>query len=236
MNLIRILAVSVTMLLSACGGGGDDLPSNNSQQSAEGIWSGDVKIDNVQGKALGMVLSDGRYFFRYGASSYDNLAFGKASVSGSNISSNDLKLFVSANNRVSNASFSGTVTTNSKLNLNFSNASNAASGTGSLDFNNAYNNPSDLDIISGLYKTPNDTYVVQKNGIFEGTLEGKQITGQIKTINKSKNLYNIVFNYNNQEYSGAATYGVTGTKQLFFIAISNPDGNVAWASDAPTKQ
>ena len=96
------LAVLTVFFLSGCGGGGEDLSANmdgsadgssggtTTNQSAEGLWSGDlVSSSGKKMQSIGVILSNKEYFFATG-DNYTSLIVGSGTTTGNNFQSSTL--------------------------------------------------------------------------------------------------------------------------------------------------
>jgi hypothetical protein len=252
-----ILILAVTASLAACGGGGGGGSTSSVQQSAEGIWVGSTSSSsgNVI-PSIGLVLDTGEYFFGTGTD-YSGITFGTLTVSGSTVSSTNMKDYSPQLNALINGSFTGTVTSGSTMSVNISEVYNGTTytGTGSFTFDPKYNEQSSLATIAGRYVHPNAfggayNYTVDANGVLSGATTKCTISGQLSLRNSSKNVYNLSLTTRNapgqtcpagqQTLSGAATYAVMPNRtarSLVLIALSSIGNSYYnWATLAGERQ
>ncbi|WP_146100108.1 hypothetical protein [Limnohabitans sp. TS-CS-82] len=256
MHALKFLALFSTCTLVACGGGGgggSGTPAT--QQSAEGVWVGTTTSSSgTTTPAIGLVLDSGEYFFGSG-SDYSGVTFGNASVSGSTITSSNMRDYYPSLGLVS-GTFTGSVTTGSSMNVNISETVNgtAYTGTGSLTFDPTYNEPSSLATIAGTYISPSAftnsyTYTVDANGVLTGASTSCTFAGQLTVRNSAKNIYNLSLTTGStpghvcapgaRTLQGAATYVVMpgrSRRALVLIGMASASSTYYWVTAAGEKQ
>jgi len=203
------LAFFLATALVGCGGSGEDLSSSfnadgtgggsggSSNQSAEGLWSGEIKKTGATDAmpSAGIVLSSGDYYFATGTN-YTSLIVGKGSTSGSTFTSDKA---YNPDNSVGfiEGTISGTVTTKSKLNPELKDTSKTLVASGALNYLSSYTNTPALNLLYGFNYTStadsnkNFTFKPEKNGGFSFTDEICIYSGTLSTINGSKNYYSM---------------------------------------------
>lgn len=255
-NFLSILLV-VTGTLAGCGGGGGGGGGGGtdiqvSQQSAEGIWVGSTTSSNgVTSPAMGLILDTGEYFFATG-SDYSGVVFGNATISGNKITSSNMKDYVPNLSSLLNGSLTGTVKTQSSLNVNVTEYFNGVTytGTGTFSFDSQYSESSSLAKITGSYASPNAfsnqyTYSVDASGVLSGQTAKCTISGQISVKNASKNIYGLTLTTSNRgantceigtrTLTGVATYAVLPNRTqraLALVAITNSGNTYYWFTAA----
>jgi hypothetical protein len=202
MKIFNIYVACFCLTLAACGGGGDDLSSN--QQAADGLWDGEVTAsDGSKTLASGLILDDGRYFF-ITKDSDNNITYvsGNSSVSGSTISSNNLLEYYPSIQEFIPGSFTGTVSSNSTLSLTISESykGKTESAIGKFAFNSQYNESSSINKIAGSYAGNGFTFLIESSGKFTVDITNENsctISGEITLRNPNKNVYSVRMYPNN---------------------------------------
>lgn len=256
MQRLKLFAIALATVLTACGGGGGGGGSPTTQQSAEGIWVGSTTSNSGStSPAIGLILDTGEYFFGTG-SDYSGVSFGSATMSGATISSTNMKDYYPSLNALVNGTFTGTVATGSSLSVNISEVYSGTTytGTGSFTFDTRYNEPSSLATIAGTYVSPNVfsssyTYTVDANGVLTGTSAKCTFNGQLSVRNSAKNIYNLSLTTANaagqtcpagaRTLQGAATYTVMPNRtarSLVLITLASSGGYYYWVTAAGEKQ
>jgi len=241
MKIFNIYVACFCLTLAACGGGGDDLSSN--QQAADGLWVGRVTFDDFsESTAIGLIRDDGKFFFGYGAN-YSYVAFGTSKVVGSTISSNDLLDYYPNANKLYAGTFTGKVTTGSTLSINFSETLDGKTfkGTGNFAFDPQYLEPASLQTIAGTYQGTNSSnyYKVDSSGKLSGLFANCSLDGQILVRNNSKNIYDLNLSLCGKNYAGAATYVVmpgATKKSLVLIGMNISNNYYSWVTAAGERQ
>ena len=234
MNLVRISIFCVCLALAACGGGGDDLSSN--QQVADGIWDGEVTAsDGSKTQASGLILDDGRYFFISQDSDTATYVFGNSSVSGSTISSSNLLDYYPSIKQFIPGSFTGTVSSYSTLSLTISESyrGKTQSGIGKFAFNSQYNESSSINKIAGSYAGNGFTFLIEPSGKFTVTITNScTFLGEITLRNPNKNVYSVNMYPNNcgvlasHPLSGAASLIKNSSNGKYYLhLIGNGSSN-----------
>jgi hypothetical protein len=257
MRTLKLLALAISIFLTACGGGGGggDTPAAT-VTSAEGVWVGSTTSSTgTTTPAIGLILDSGEYFFGTGTD-YSGVSFGKASISGSTITSSDMRDYYPTLNALVPGTFTGSVTTGSSLSVNVSETYNgtAYTGTGSFTFDTTYNEPSSLATIYGTYVSPNAfsnsyTYTVDANGVLSGSSTNCTFAGQVTVRNSAKNIYNLSITTGDttghtcalgvRTLTGAATYVVMPgrtRRSLVLIALTKANNYYYWVTAAGEKQ
>ena len=256
MRAFKLLALAMSLLLTACGGGGGGGGGTPpTQQSAEGVWVGSTTSSSGTSPAIGLILDTGEYFFGTG-SDYSGVSFGTASVSGATITSSNMQDYYPSLSSLVSGSFTGTVTTNSSMSVNVSEVYNGTTytGTGSFTFDATYNEPSSLATIAGTYVSPNAfgssyTYTVDANGVLTGSSTNCSFAGQLTIRNSAKNIYNLSLTTGNtaghtcavgaRTLQGAATYVVMPgrtRRALVLIGLTHVNNYYYWVTGAGEKQ
>lgn len=256
MQKISSLVLLASMVLTACGGGGGGGGGTVTQQSAEGIWVGSTTSSSgTTTPAIGLVLDTGEYFFGTG-SDYSGVSFGTASVSGSTITSSNMRDYYPSLSALVSGSFTGSVTTGSSMSVNVSEVYSGTTytGTGNFTFDTKYNEPSSLVTIAGTYVSPNVfgtsyTYTVDANGVLTGSSTNCTFAGQLSIRNSSKNVYNLSLTTGNaaghtcavgaRTLQGAATYTVMPnrtSRALVLITLASANNYYYWVTAAGEKQ
>jgi hypothetical protein len=256
MNFLKFVCFVSLISLTACGGGGSANAGDTAQQSALGIWIGTTSSSyGTTSPAIGIVLDSGEYFFATG-SDYSGVAFGKASLSGSAFSSDNLKNYDPSLGTVVNGFFTGTVSTGSSMSLKLSETYQGITYllTGNFTFDSKYNEPSALATITGTYVSPTTfgntyTYTVDGNGVLTGSSAKCTFNGQITIRNSTKNVYNLALTTGNaagqtcpagaRTLLGVATYIVMpnrNARSLVLITATNSGGNYYWVTAAGERQ
>lgn len=256
MRIANLLFFVFSITLTACGGGGGGGDNSTTQQSAEGIWVGSTTSSSgANTPAIGLILDSGEYFFGTGTD-YSGVSFGTASVTGSTITSSDMRDYYTSLNALVQGTFTGSVSTGSSMSVNFSETYNgtAYTGTGSFTFDTTYNEPSALSTIAGTYASPNAfsnsyTYTVDTNGVLTGASTNCTFAGQLTVRNSAKNIYNLSLTTSNaaghtcavgaRTLQGAATYIVMPgrtRRALVLISLASANSYYYWVTAAGEKQ
>ena len=203
------LAFFLATALVGCGGSGEGLSSSfnadgtgggsgvTTNQSAEGLWSGEIKKTGASNgmPSAGIVLSSGDYFFATGTN-YTSLIVGKGSTYGSTFTSTN------AYNPDKSVGFiegtiSGAVTTKNQLKPELKKSTSETVATGVLNYLSSYTNTPSLNLLYGFKYTStadsnkNFTFKREKNGWFSFTDEICTYSGTLSTINGSRNYYSM---------------------------------------------
>ena len=255
MRILNLLALFISIALTACGGGGGG-GGPTTQQSAEGVWIGSTTSSaGTTTPAIGLILDSGEYFFGTG-SDYSGVSFGTASVSGSTITSSNMRDYYPSLNTLVSGTFTGSVSTGSSMNVNVSETYNgtAYTGTGNFTFDTTYNEPSALSTIAGTYISPNAfsnsyTYTVDANGVLTGSSTNCTFAGQLTVRNSAKNIYNLSLTTGDtaghtcalgaRTLQGAATYLVMPgrtRRALVLIGLTTANSYYYWVTAAGEKQ
>ncbi len=255
MRTLKLLAFVMSLALTACGGGGGG-GTPVTQQSGEGVWVGSTTSSTgTTTPAIGLILDTGEYFFGTG-SDYSGVSFGTASVSGSTITSSNMRDYYPSLNALVSGTFTGSVSTGSAMNVNVSETYNgtAYTGTGNFTFDTTYNEPSALATIAGTYVSPNAfsnsyTYTVDANGVLIGSSTNCTFAGQLTVRNSAKNIYNLSLTTGNaaghtcavgaRTLIGAATYVVMPgrtRRALVLISLASASNYYYWVTAAGEKQ
>jgi len=255
MRTLNLLALVMSVALTACGGGGGG-GTPVAQQSAEGVWVGSTTSSSgTTTPAIGLILDTGEYFFGTG-SDYSGVSFGTASVSGATVSSSNMRDYYPSLGSLVSGSFTGSVTTNSTLSVNVSEVYSGTTytGTGNFTFDSSYNEPSSLATIAGTYVSPNAfgtsyTYAVDANGVLTGSSTNCTFAGQLTVRNSAKNIYNLSLTTGNaaghtcavgaRTLQGAATYVVMPgrtRRALVLISLASANNYYYWVTGAGEKQ
>lgn len=256
MRIPNLLVLVLSITLTACGGGGGGGDNQATQQSAEGVWVGSTTSSSgANTPAIGLVLDSGEYFFGTG-SDYSGVSFGKASVTGSTITSSNMRDYYPSLNALVTGTFTGSVSTGANMSVNVSETYNGTTytGTGSFTFDTTYNEPSALSTIAGTYVSPNAfsnsyTYTVDANGVLTGSSTNCTFAGQLTVRNSAKNIYNLSLTTGNaaghtcaagaRTLQGAATYIVMPgrtRRALVLISLLNENSYYYWVTAAGEKQ
>lgn len=256
MKRMSALVLLVSMILTACGGGGGGDSGPVSQQSAEGIWVGSTTSSSgTTTPAIGLILDTGEYFFGTG-SDYSGVSFGTASVSGSTITSSNMRDYYPSLSTLVSGSFTGSVTSGSTMSVNVSEVYSGTTytGTGNFTFDAKYNEPSSLATIAGTYVSPNAfgtsyTYTVDANGVLTGASTNCTFAGQLSIRNSAKNIYNLSLTTGStagqtcavgaRALQGAATFTVMPNRTaraLVLITLASANNYYYWVTAAGEKQ
>lgn len=139
----RFAAIGLSVVLAACGGGGNNAPASAPMGTAEGFWEGPASTGVSVALA---VLENGETWGVYTSSGsivgalYGNTTFTGTTLSGSG------KDFNIPSRSVGSGTYSGTFVTKSSINVTTS-AGSSFSGT----YNTAYDQPASLAAVAGSF-------------------------------------------------------------------------------------
>jgi len=139
----QFAALGLTVLLAACGGGGDSSPAPAPTTTAEGFWGGTASTGVSVALAI---LENGETWGVYTSSgSIVGALYGNTTSSGTTLSGsgNDFNI---PSRTVSSASYSGTFTAKSTMNVTTS-----AGGSFSGIYDTAYDQPASLAAVTGTF-------------------------------------------------------------------------------------
>jgi hypothetical protein len=139
----QFAALGLTVLLAACGGGGDSSPAPAPTTTAEGFWGGTASTGVSVALAI---LENGETWGVYTSSgSIVGALYGNTTSSGTTLSGSG-KDFNIPSRTVSSASYSGTFTAKSTMNVTTS-----AGGSFSGIYDTAYDQPASLAAVTGTF-------------------------------------------------------------------------------------
>jgi len=230
--------------ISACGGGGGGSSSSTStpvtNQSLAGIWTGSFHstVLNATYNVTGLVSETN--IFRFLSLSTGGQYSGIASVTGASFSSTMTGYSPTGTTfpngtAVTSFKVSGNVSQGVALTGTYSGGGDA--GTFAVNFNNAYNTPSSLTIISGNWSgTLNGSTInvaISDSGIVTGSsTSGCTYSGNVSTIDINYNCYNITITASScgassGNYSGLATLTETAKQyDTLLVGVSNAENSV----------
>ncbi len=229
-KITKTLCVISMGALVACGGGGEE--SSASRQSATGLWAGSTDTDRA---VIGVVLSDGTYYFLYSRvgnpSVVAGVVQGRGSVSGNTISSSNGRDFNLEGEGIVAANISARVA--DKQSLNGSIAYSGFSTPFSTVYDSNFEQTPDLAAIAGAYAgnvataqgTESATLTITSEGSFSGfgANTGCQVGGTV-TPRTDGNVYDFTLTFGaspcfnaGQSYQGIAYYD-SATQRLYAAA------------------
>jgi len=228
-NVITVI-VAFSVLLSGCGGGGgSSAPATPS--AAQGLWNG---ITNTNRTVVGLVLSDGLFYFLY--SKVGNPAIiagvvqGNGSTNGGSFSSSNAKDFNLEGAGILNASVSASFAT--KQTLNGTVTYTAGGSTFTSTYNSNYELTPSVSTLAGTFTgqvafslgVENAVVTVANNGSLSGSgASGCTITGSV-TPRSDGNAFttSVTFGgapcyFANQTFTGISYFDAP-TKRLYTAA------------------
>ncbi|WP_018949123.1 hypothetical protein [Thioalkalivibrio sp. ALMg11] len=231
------LAAVTIALVTGCGGGssggGGGAGDDQEQASVEGIWRGTFTEEGIGMFDAQGLFYDGRVF----AISEDAgvIYDGEYSVTGDRVEA-EVRAYQINGWYFADAALEGTVTTSDSMSLEFE-TSLDTKGSVSLEYDTQYDQPSDTDMIEGMwhYDEPGYEAIVEidASGVFyayDGV--GCVYSGEALSLNPDKNLYSVDMTVElcgdlDGDYTGfAALLEEPGMGEILQIVVSNQDAIV----------
>jgi len=226
-SLFSLFVVSV--VLSACGGGGDSTGAGEATIGPKGgIWRG---TDSNGSQYIGIVTETGKFHFIStgdGTQYYGTLAAASGSTYISNFQgvTRNGYVFLDGSN-TGTGTYTGTI--NSRVSMNGSSIfttskGNSTNSTLNFTYNSIYDIPSSLSRISGNYQDVGGVVNISGGQIFEqNTSTGCFINGTVAIINASYNAYDVQYTFSGCFGSYAYLNGTTSTGVAMIDTSVSPE-------------
>lgn len=235
--MIKALAVSWLLALTACGGGGGSSGTAVvSAADAQGLWNGSTSTSR---SVTGVVLDDGTYWLLYSTPYVSGLIAGFVQGTGTSLngsfSSSDAMDFNFSGQGVNSATVSASYITKQSLNGSISYSNSNTSLTFTSSYNSDYEQTPNLTAVAGDYlgiasvADSNDavTFVISAQGVVAGTgaTSGCQYGGLVQPRTKG-NLYDVslVISGNACATGTSAVTGIgyldASSKRLYLAALN----------------
>lgn len=239
-----LLSAMGTLLLAACGGGGDSGSGNPTAYSPEGAYGGTLSGSPIGANAQNMlVLENNQAWTLYGTLGSDGVFYGQGfvqgngAVSGTNFSSSDARDYSAYNGLVGTpatvtGSFSQGVSISGSI--TYSNATVTFSGTtANVAPLFTYNTPAQLSAVTGNWQFYGEdgqpaTATVSADGSFSTTSATCTTSGTIKPRASGKNVFDLAVTTGarcltpNTAFTGIGLNwaSTTGQRQLLIAAVN----------------
>jgi hypothetical protein len=199
--MIKALAMSWMLVLTACGGGGSGGTGVVPVADAQGLWNGSTSTSQ---SIMGIVLDDGSYWLLYSPPNVSGLTAGFVQGTGTSLngsfSSSDAIDFNFSGQGVNNATVSASYTTKQSFNGSVSYTPLSAPLTFTSSYNPDYDQTPTLTAVAGNYvglasvASSNEavTFLISAQGVLAGTgtTSGCQYGGLVKPRTKG-NVYDV---------------------------------------------
>lgn len=234
--MIKALAMSCVLGLTACGGSGSSGTAAVPADSAQGLWNGSTSTSR---SVTGIVLDDGTYWLLYSIPNVSALIAGFVQGTGTSLngsfSSSDAIDFNLSGQSINTATVSASYLSRQSFNGSVSYPSPNAALTFTSSYNPAYDQTPNLTVVAGDYLgiasvasiTEAVTFIISAQGVLAGTgaTSGCQYGGLLEPRTKG-NLYNVSLVIGGGACA-AGTSAVTGigyfdagSKRLYLAALN----------------
>ncbi|ABD69423.1 hypothetical protein Rfer_1693 [Rhodoferax ferrireducens T118] len=239
--MIKVLAVSWLLALSACGGGGGNGGSPSAPViSAEGLWTGSTSTART---VTGVVLDNGTYWLLYSVPNVSVLTAGfvqgtGTSLNGSFSSSDGLDFNISGQG-INKATLSASYATKQSFNGSVTSPNLNSTYTFTSAYNPDYDKTPSLSVIAGNYvgiasvagRNEAMTMVINSQGLVAGTGTSSCQYAGLAVPRAKGNLYDLslVISGSNCATGTSSVTGIgyfdSGAKRLYLAALNSDRSN-----------